>query len=86
MPIPSRRRRVDVTKLNPFDAADMDTINREWRRMQARKRLDETRSLRKLARRGWLRVAAVIATYLVIGAAVLGILHVVTILMLALFA
>lgn len=63
MPRPRYRRRVDLNKLNPYDAHDMDTINREWRRMQARK-------VGRDVRRGWFRVVLFLAGCALLGAAV----------------
>lgn len=86
MPRPRYRRRVDLNKLNPFDAHDMDTINREWRRMQARKLRQGNRAHRRAERRGWLRVALVVLTYLALGVGVIACIAIIMTAMLALFA
>lgn len=78
MPRPRYRRRVDLNKLNPYDARDMDTINREWRRMQARKQ-------RRANGRGWLRVVLVCIVYLGLAWVVIGIVYLIAILLLMLF-
>lgn len=67
------RRRPNLNKLNPFDAADMRIIDAEWRR---RKRRDTAR--------GWVRVAACISAYLVIAVLVILICYVVGALILGL--
>lgn len=78
MPAPRHRRRPDLNKLNPFDARDMDTINREWRRMQARKQ-------RRANARGWVRVVLVIATYIALAWLIIGLVYGIAVLLLLMF-
>lgn len=73
-----RRKRVDLSKLNPYDAPDMAVIDAEWRRMQARKQ-------RRATRLGWLRVVIVCLVYLGLAWVVIGIVYLIAVLLLALF-
>lgn len=61
MPRPRYRRRVDISKLNPFDPDDMPLIAAEWERLQARRARAALYGQRR-------RVALVIFTYSAIGA------------------
>lgn len=70
-------KRVDIHKLNPFDPADMRLIDAEWRRRNARR----NRVRREV--HGWVRVAAVIACYLVIAALVVALVYTIAIILLA---
>lgn len=74
------RKRVDINKLNPFDPADIPIIDAEWRRRQRAKRN------RRHEVNGWVRVFAVIVTYIALAWLIIGLICAIAILMLALFA
>lgn len=68
--------RIDYSALNPDDPHDAAIIDREWRRMRARrKRANEVR--------GWVRVITVIATYTVLGLMAVAFVYLLAILLLA---
>ena len=75
-----RRKRVDINKLNPFDPADIPLIDAEWRRMRAAKHR------RRRVASGWVRVVAVIITYIALAWLIIGLVYGLAILLLMLFA
>lgn len=68
--------RIDYSRLNPDDPRDAAIIDREWRKLRARR-------ARRAEAKGWLRVAAVSVTYLLIAAGVIAFVYLLATLLLA---
>lgn len=74
--MPRRLSAAELAKLNPNDPHDARIIDAEWRRQRARR-------MRKAQRAGWVRVVAVIATYIVLAWLIIGLVYVIAIVLLA---
>lgn len=68
--------RIDFSALNPDDPHDAAIIDREWRKLRARRQ-------RRAEVKGWVRVALVGITYLLIAGGVIAFVYMLTILLLA---
>lgn len=69
-------RKPNLNELDPTDVAAQHIIHREWVAMRKRQE-------RRAARAGWLRVAAVISTYLVLAVLGIALVYVIAITLLA---